>query len=432
MFEVFVFHEDGSCLLPKCMYSGSTSVGVVWDDADPARKFVPPLFSLYLSDSALDNDTLLEDLGVSSVKLVLRKCSKEEKKKDVKQSKKRDGFANKTLGKDIIIHKDKILGKGRGVVVYVGELINSAKGKVAVKVFQETEDMLSELESLEKLKFCLNVVPCLGYSDTGRFIVFAHMNMGSLKNWLIKENPNLGSDVVKTICMHIIHGMKSVSGAHLERKTLHRDLSSNNVLLSDEGLSVPNVYIGDFGESVVAGESFAGFSTLSYASPELLRNDSLIDIVSDIWSFGVILWELLSYRSEKRYCDPSVVFGKYSRESLVNYYESNVSSPLLQEFGLSKDLFFQVLCDCLKISRKDRICSWEKLLEAFEQLKCDKSYLVERLQRRAQGFTLPLFGRTERLPMKKMVFPALKKKGARNLMAEEDFYQFLRNNQVVR
>ena len=76
---------------------------------------------------------------------------------------------------------------------------------------------------------------------------------------------------------------------------LHRDLKPSNVLLSDEG----PVYLADFGLARIAA---SGESTLSsdmlmgtpqYISPEQARGDKNLDAGTDIYSFGVLLYEMV-------------------------------------------------------------------------------------------------------------------------------------------
>jgi serine/threonine-protein kinase CTR1 len=73
---------------------------------------------------------------------------------------------------------------------------------------------------------------------------------------------------------------------------IHRDLKSPNILL---GTNVREVKITDFGLSRLRVSSFVNTGpggTPEWMAPELLRQDPF-DEQSDVFSFGVILWELI-------------------------------------------------------------------------------------------------------------------------------------------
>ena len=91
----------------------------------------------------------------------------------------------------------------------------------------------------------------------------------------------------------------ALAHAH-ERGVVHRDLKTANIAVSDKG---PKVL--DFGiarrvspgdpdsetRSITPAESDVVFGTLAYVAPEVLRGEAG-DARSDIWAFGVVLWEM--------------------------------------------------------------------------------------------------------------------------------------------
>ena len=101
----------------------------------------------------------------------------------------------------------------------------------------------------------------------------------------------------------ILQASSGMLEAH-EVGIVHRDLKPANLFLASEREGADRVVkVLDFGISKVAGESakLTGMGTVMgtvlYMSPEQVRADSDVDRRADIWSLGVILFELLSGRA---------------------------------------------------------------------------------------------------------------------------------------
>ena len=80
-----------------------------------------------------------------------------------------------------------------------------------------------------------------------------------------------------------------------QQGVLHRDIKPSNILLSAEGA----IYLTDFGlaRMAQAGESTLSADTMlgtpSYMSPEQARGDKTLDAGTDIYSLGVVVYELV-------------------------------------------------------------------------------------------------------------------------------------------
>lgn len=106
----------------------------------------------------------------------------------------------------------------------------------------------------------------------------------------------LGLHVASEILEALIylHGLETPDGERLE--PVHRDVSPSNILVSRLG----QVKLTDFGLARFAGRqarTAAGQlkGTFGYMSPEMVRGH-VIDQRSDLFSLGVVLWELLTHR----------------------------------------------------------------------------------------------------------------------------------------
>ncbi|MCK4404856.1 MAG: serine/threonine protein kinase, partial [candidate division Zixibacteria bacterium] len=123
------------------------------------------------------------------------------------------------------------------------------------------------------------------------FICMEYIEGKSLKQ-LIKEREIEGWDMGKIIDVSIqIAG--GLSKAH-QKSIVHRDIKSDNIMLTNEGL----VKIMDFGLAKLKGvtkltKTGSTLGTLQYMSPEQAQGME-VDQRSDIFSFGVVLYEMIT------------------------------------------------------------------------------------------------------------------------------------------
>ncbi|TNV81089.1 hypothetical protein FGO68_gene17644 [Halteria grandinella] len=105
------------------------------------------------------------------------------------------------------------------------------------------------------------------------------MSTGSVKEYRFEEME------VWSIAIQMVMGIKALH----DRSILHRDLKSANIFVYSDG----TVKIGDLNVSKIMKEqlSYTQTGTPYYASPEVWR-DKPYDFKSDIWSLGVIIYEV--------------------------------------------------------------------------------------------------------------------------------------------
>ena len=232
-----------------------------------------------------------------------------------------------------------VLGSGSYGVVYRAydpELKRDVAIKVprpeCVEAFGGTSAYLSEARNIASLDDP-GIVPVydLGRTDEGLcYTVSKLMTGGDLGERLAEgrlstvEAVELVADVADAL--HHAH----------ERGLVHRDIKPANILLDGDGRAT----IADFGmamrdEEIGQGTDYAG--TLAYMSPEQARREShLVDARSDIFSLGVVLFELLTGRLPHR---------SKSRSQIIAEITTCQPRPARQ---LSRDVPVALDCICQK------------------------------------------------------------------------------------
>jgi serine/threonine protein kinase/Tfp pilus assembly protein PilF len=120
------------------------------------------------------------------------------------------------------------------------------------------------------------------------FISMAYIEGKSIKE-LVKEK-SLSIEEILNIAIQICEGLAK---AH-KKEIVHRDIKSDNIMLTNDGL----VKIMDFGLAKLKGvtnltKTGSTLGTMQYMSPEQAKGEE-VDQRSDIFSFGVVLYEMIT------------------------------------------------------------------------------------------------------------------------------------------
>ncbi|CBI34722.3 unnamed protein product, partial [Vitis vinifera] len=194
------------------------------------------------------------------------------------------------------LHFGEEIGRGSYAAVYHGIWNGS---DVAIKVYFGNEysegtlqDYKKEIDIMRRLRHP-NVLLFMGavYSQERLAIVTELLPRGSLFRVLHKSNQVLDIRRRLRMALDVARGMNYLH--HRNPPIVHRDLKSSNLLVDKNW----NVKVGDFGLSKLKHTTFltakSGRGTPQWMAPEVLRNDPSNE-KSDVFSFGVILWELMT------------------------------------------------------------------------------------------------------------------------------------------
>ncbi|XP_061355239.1 nodulation receptor kinase-like [Gastrolobium bilobum] len=225
-----------------------------------------------------------------------------------------------------------LIGEGGFGCVYRGTLEDGQQ--VAVKVrsatsTQGTREFDNELNLLSAVRH-ENLVPLLGYSNEKdqQIIVYPFMSNGSLQDRLYGE-PGKRKILDWTTRLSIALGAaRGLAYLHTfpGRSVIHRDVKSSNILL-DHSMCAK---VADFGFSKYApqeGESIISLEvrgTAGYLDPEYYTTQQL-SAKSDVFSFGVVLLEIVSGR------EPLNIHRPRNECSLVEWAKPYIRASQVEE-----------------------------------------------------------------------------------------------------
>jgi serine/threonine protein kinase len=208
------------------------------------------------------------------------------------------------------------LGEGGYGAVFSGVLPaaggNRARAReVAVKILHHSrpngEEFLNEVVSIGRTSH-VNIVTLLGFCLEGsrRALVYEYMPNGSLDRYIYSEDPAgtaaLGWEALQEIAAGIARGLEYLHEG-CSTRIIHFDIKPQNVLLDADF----RPKIADFGmaklcnpkESILSMADARG--TVGFIAPEVFsRGFGVISTKSDVYSYGMLLLEMVAGRSNAK------------------------------------------------------------------------------------------------------------------------------------
>ncbi|GFQ02904.1 g-type lectin s-receptor-like serine/threonine-protein kinase at5g24080 [Phtheirospermum japonicum] len=228
-----------------------------------------------------------------------------------------------------------LLGRGGFGKVYKGKFPNGAK--IAVKVLKRgpkkniEEQFMAEVGTIGRTHH-INLVRLYGFCHDQSIsaLVYEYMENGSLDKHLFNETRSLEWEKLNDIA---IGTAKGIAYLHEEchKRIIHYDIKPENILLDSN--FTPKV--ADFGLAKLCNRddtrvTITGYrGTRGYSAPEFMLNNFPITYKCDVYSFGILLFEIIGRsknarvgsNSESLHWFPKNVWEEYEKGELMRLIE---------------------------------------------------------------------------------------------------------------
>ncbi|PWA49527.1 protein kinase-like domain, Phloem protein 2-like protein [Artemisia annua] len=272
------------------------------------------------------------------------------------------------------------------------------RSTVAIKRIHSQNGEQGFIAEIETLTTCKheNIISLLGFCYEGNgamILVYEHASKGSLESYLGSSDKITLTWVQRlNICLDIAHGLNYIHNNtdHGKRKMIHRDIKSDNILLGDNW----KAKIADFGlskfhpkdqDATFIASTIAG--TPMYLDPEY-QKDGKLNTKSDIYSFGVVLLEILTgtlaydsvYTKVNENGIAPIARDHYEKGTIMEIVDHKIMEETDEHVfckGPNKeslDIFLEIAFQCVAETQKKRPTIEVLIKELKKALNCQENH----------------------------------------------------------
>jgi len=291
---------------------------------------------------------------------------------------------------------EALLGEGGMGVVY--RCVHTIIGKkVAMKVLRAdlardaevTERFLNEAKAASSIgnAHIIDISDFGQFPDGAAYFVMEYLN-GQPMSKLVEGSQPLAVQRILHLARQIAEGLSAAHAANI----VHRDLKPDNIFLVDRGGQRDFVKILDFGIAKVSSSAEgakltragAVFGTPHYMSPEQAAGQP-VDHRGDIYSFGVILYELASGR---------LPFDADNFMGILTQHMYKAPVPIRALVPVPQDVppgLEAIILKCLSKRPEHRYQTMQELILEFDKMSAGGvPDAVPEMMSRSGGFNVPV------------------------------------------
>ncbi|UJR08174.1 hypothetical protein I4U23_012447 [Adineta vaga] len=200
------------------------------------------------------------------------------------------------------------------------------------------------LTTLKNHPFIIHAFECNRRVKRDLRIYMEYLPDGNLHSYLRKLNPKSIEPLIDAF--HWIYQLAQVMAFLFTKKIVHRDLATRNLLLRNE----QHIVLSDFGLSRSEGEVLKGKECVvspCWAAPECFTREQKVSSSSDVWAFGVVIWEMFSFGSKPYEKETNINENTHSQQivSILKKFLIQQGRRLTKPDSCSNGMY-DLMCRC--------------------------------------------------------------------------------------